>query len=176
MTTTVVHINEPHDIYIGRANSRRGLDQSRWHNPNKISPTLTREGAINLYERWLRIQLRIGRVTREDLESLRGKTLGCWCKPEACHGDVIAWYADHAWLVTASDDQLFNYIQSIPGNKVDEWAANRDALRREFMVRIHPPGQEEWEQMVSDAIGRAEGRAWDAGAAAGFAEGMQEAQ
>lgn len=21
---------------------------------------------------------------------LRGKTLGCWCKPDACHGDVLA--------------------------------------------------------------------------------------
>lgn len=23
------------------------------------------------------------------LEELRGKALGCWCKPEACHGDVL---------------------------------------------------------------------------------------
>jgi hypothetical protein len=23
------------------------------------------------------------------LEFLRGKVLGCWCKPENCHGDVI---------------------------------------------------------------------------------------
>jgi Domain of unknown function (DUF4326) len=22
-------------------------------------------------------------------EELRGKVLGCWCKPEACHGDVL---------------------------------------------------------------------------------------
>lgn len=24
-----------------------------------------------------------------DIEALRGKNLGCWCKPEACHGDVL---------------------------------------------------------------------------------------
>jgi hypothetical protein len=23
------------------------------------------------------------------LPTLKGKTLGCWCKPEACHGDVL---------------------------------------------------------------------------------------
>lgn len=26
---------------------------------------------------------------REAVEALRGKTLGCYCKPKACHGDVI---------------------------------------------------------------------------------------
>ena len=25
---------------------------------------------------------------------LKGKTLGCWCKPLACHGDVLAEIAD----------------------------------------------------------------------------------
>jgi hypothetical protein len=25
---------------------------------------------------------------------LKGKTLGCFCKPLACHGDVLAYIAD----------------------------------------------------------------------------------
>ena len=25
----------------------------------------------------------------EELMDLKGKTLGCWCKPESCHGDVL---------------------------------------------------------------------------------------
>jgi hypothetical protein len=25
---------------------------------------------------------------------LKGKKLGCWCKPNACHGDVLAELAD----------------------------------------------------------------------------------
>ena len=25
---------------------------------------------------------------------LKGKTLGCWCKPEACHGDILAELVD----------------------------------------------------------------------------------
>ncbi len=32
------------------------------------------------------------RFTREDVLKLKGKTLGCHCKPAACHGDVIAEY------------------------------------------------------------------------------------
>jgi hypothetical protein len=24
------------------------------------------------------------------LDTLRGKVLGCWCSPEACHGDILA--------------------------------------------------------------------------------------
>jgi hypothetical protein len=30
----------------------------------------------------------------KDLHELKGKILGCWCKPEACHGDILAKYAD----------------------------------------------------------------------------------
>ena len=28
-------------------------------------------------------------INNIDLEPLRGKVLGCWCKPKRCHGDVI---------------------------------------------------------------------------------------
>ena len=29
---------------------------------------------------------------------LKGKTLGCWCKPYPCHGDVLAELADKNWF------------------------------------------------------------------------------
>ena len=28
------------------------------------------------------------------LHTLKGKRLACWCKPKACHGDVLAKLAD----------------------------------------------------------------------------------
>ena len=31
-------------------------------------------------------------VKKEDFIHLKGKKLGCFCKPQACHGDVIADY------------------------------------------------------------------------------------
>lgn len=36
--------------------------------------------------------LRGGEDFNEKLKALRGHTLGCHCKPYACHGDVLAEY------------------------------------------------------------------------------------
>jgi hypothetical protein len=30
----------------------------------------------------------------ESLSELKGKTLGCWCKPKSCHGDILLRYAN----------------------------------------------------------------------------------
>jgi hypothetical protein len=33
---------------------------------------------------------------REAVEAVRGRDLGCWCAPRACHGDVILeWLEEH---------------------------------------------------------------------------------
>lgn len=74
------------DIYIGRRCFNGGwqLPTSKWHNPFPTSK-YTREESIRLYREYI--------VDRPDLlrslPLLRGKTLGCWCKPLACHGDVL---------------------------------------------------------------------------------------
>ena len=26
---------------------------------------------------------------KNELKAMKGKNLGCWCKPEACHGDIL---------------------------------------------------------------------------------------
>jgi hypothetical protein len=46
----------------------------------------SRAEALRLYRDHITEKIRSGEV---DLEVLRGKTLGCWCKPEPCHGDVL---------------------------------------------------------------------------------------
>ena len=28
------------------------------------------------------------KTLQDEIEKWRGKTLGCWCKPKACHGDI----------------------------------------------------------------------------------------
>ncbi len=83
----VVHCKrEPFDVYIGRP--------SIWGNPfsHKAGTKAqflvsSREEAIAKYEQWL-----LGRPGMVALakEVLRGQVLGCWCKPNACHGDVLA--------------------------------------------------------------------------------------
>jgi predicted RNA-binding Zn-ribbon protein involved in translation (DUF1610 family) len=51
----------------------------------------TREGSIEAYRVWFAEQLEDDEF-REAVEDLRGETIGCWCKPKACHGDVIVEY------------------------------------------------------------------------------------
>ena len=83
----VVHFNkEPYDVYIGRP--------SEWGNPfSSKEGTLaeykvaTKAEAISEYEKWVISQPEMLEKIRKEL---KGKVLGCWCKPGACHGDVLA--------------------------------------------------------------------------------------
>lgn len=79
------------DEYIGRG--------SKWGNPFTHLPpgtttattqVATREEAISRYEEWLQTQPELLAA----LPSLKGKTLVCFCKPQSCHGDVLARLAD----------------------------------------------------------------------------------
>ena len=86
MVAKVVHCKkENFDVYIGRG--------SRWGNPYSHKEGTaaawvveTREDAIRLYEEWLRAQPELLAATKTELKN---KTLGCWCSPLACHGDVL---------------------------------------------------------------------------------------
>lgn len=65
------------DIFIGRP--------SPWGNPYKIGVDGTREEVVEKYRQWIQEQPRLLSL----LPVLKGKTLGCFCKPKACHGDVL---------------------------------------------------------------------------------------
>lgn len=74
----VVHCKkEPYDIYIGRP--------SKWGNPFTIGKDGTRNEVIEKYRQWILNQPKL----LADLYELKGKILGCWCSPKACHGDVL---------------------------------------------------------------------------------------
>ena len=74
----VVHCKkEKHDVYIGR--------NSKWGNPYVIGKDGTREQVIDKYAQWIRTQPHL----MKSLGELKGKTLGCWCSPQACHGDIL---------------------------------------------------------------------------------------
>jgi len=78
------------EVYIGRQNGWIGLSKSIWHNPYKVGKDGDRAQVIAKFEQYL--------LTRPDLmeqiHTLKGKALTCWCKPESCHGDVLKKYAD----------------------------------------------------------------------------------
>jgi hypothetical protein len=74
--------NESYDIYIGRG--------SDWGNPYAIGIDGDREEVIRKYQ--YDFERGFLKSSKEQLLKLRGKTLGCHCKPAACHGDVLANY------------------------------------------------------------------------------------
>lgn len=91
---SVVHCKKSkHDVYIGRP--------SKWGNPFTFirdGKTLAkyvvkdRAASIEAYRLW--ITEGEGKHLLADLHEIKGKTLGCWCSPLACHGDVLRNLAD----------------------------------------------------------------------------------
>jgi hypothetical protein len=87
----------PGVTYIGHAMYRGGwrLAESRWANPYTIDTPRrrrdgTREEVVAKYRAYLLGQPEL----RAALPQLRGKVLGCWCTPLACHGDVLVELAE----------------------------------------------------------------------------------
>ena len=89
MTRVVNCSFERYDVYVGRGKGAKG----KWGNPFRIGRDGTREEVIAKYREWIKTQPDLLR----DIPSLKGKTLGCWCKPQACHGDVLAQLAEEGW-------------------------------------------------------------------------------
>ena len=84
MTTTVVNKRmAPFDVYIGRP--------SPWGNPFAIGPDGDRNQVCDKFEALHRGDEAFKRRVREQL---RGRRLGCFCKPLRCHGDCLARVAD----------------------------------------------------------------------------------
>jgi hypothetical protein len=82
----VVHCRrEPYDAYIGRAMPRFGLAASKWANPFRAGYDGERREVIAKYGRWLSGEPELMAA----LPELREKTLGCWCAPQPCHGDLL---------------------------------------------------------------------------------------
>lgn len=84
----VVHCKkEPYDVYVGRP-SPFGNQFSHLKTGTLAKYRCeTRQEAIEKFESSLRANPEL--MTRVKSE-LKGKILGCWCAPKACHADVLA--------------------------------------------------------------------------------------
>lgn len=99
---------DPDHVYVGRrvrlfihdgAGGKRAFftPLSKWHNPFKIqdpskpaapNARATTASVLDAYR--AHVLRRIKEEPRKyALAELRGKVLGCWCKPKACHADVL---------------------------------------------------------------------------------------
>lgn len=71
-------VTEEYDLYIGRG--------TKWGNPFIEGVDGSRKTVIQKYQCWLVRQPELMAA----LPELKGKILGCSCKPKPCHGDVLA--------------------------------------------------------------------------------------
>ena len=77
MTRAVNYNVEAYDVLIDR--------RTKWGNPFIIGRDGNRTEVIDKYRQWIGVNKEL----RGMLHELKGKRLGCCCKPKACHGDVL---------------------------------------------------------------------------------------
>lgn len=75
---------EPYDVYIGRG--------SPFGNPYTIGIDGDRDEVIDKYRYYFQREIRANPAFVVKVDALAGKRLGCFCRPAACHGDVISEY------------------------------------------------------------------------------------
>lgn len=80
---------DKNNIYIGRNMNFyvKGAIASKWKNPYSVKKYGINE-SLKLYEEYLLNNKEL----LNDINELKGKTLGCWCKnngDEPCHGDIL---------------------------------------------------------------------------------------
>jgi len=79
VVSKVVHCKkESYDVYIGRPGP--------FGNPFEIGKDGNREEVVTQYAEWVLTQPELLATIKT---KLKGKTLGCWCAPQLCHGDIL---------------------------------------------------------------------------------------
>jgi len=107
--TRVVHCKkESYDVYIGRP-SKWGNPYSHKKGTSAKYKVETREEAIQKYKEHLLNSPEL----LKDLCELKGKTLGCWCKPLACHGDWLVFFADNIDRIEKLNENFVNFINNV---------------------------------------------------------------
>jgi hypothetical protein len=95
MVTRVINIKnkEPYDVYIGNI-ARYHPDkypQTIWGNPRAEDlRKYGRDKVVAMYREYILANPEL----MNRLPEIKDKRLGCWCKPEKCHGDVLVELSD----------------------------------------------------------------------------------
>jgi hypothetical protein len=92
---------EPYDVRITRTRTNEIPDPPAvgcFGNPYPVK-TYGRDECLKRFEGYFTARVETDPAFRQAVLALRGKRLGCLCKPAPCHGDIIK-----AWLDAHPDD------------------------------------------------------------------------
>ena len=99
----------PYDVYIGRG--------TKWGNPFRISFDGTRKEVIRKYIIYLLIYKR--ELIEEARKELKGKVMGCHCKPLPCHGDFLYVVLDETIKLPENRNMIvefaYNFVEEAYG-------------------------------------------------------------
>ncbi|RPJ00478.1 MAG: DUF4326 domain-containing protein, partial [Deltaproteobacteria bacterium] len=59
-------------------------------NPFRMGNRISREDAAQRFQRYFIDRIEKDTEFKRRILALKGRRLGCFCKPKVCHGDVIA--------------------------------------------------------------------------------------
>jgi len=100
MKTTAVHIREPHDFKACRSSKGEipNPPAAGWAgNPfvlKNVNDDAERDEVIAKYREYFYKRINSDETFRNAILSLKGKRLACFCKPKACHTDIIVEYLE----------------------------------------------------------------------------------
>lgn len=77
-----------YDVKIGRP--------SIFGNPFVIGEDGDRDEVVNKYKTYFDNRIKKDPIFKAKVDELKGKTLGCYCKPLKCHGDIIIDYLNNS--------------------------------------------------------------------------------
>ena len=98
-----------HYVYVGRSNPRYGLLDKGWGNPFVVGKDGNRQQIVAKYRQWLENQPAL--IQR--LPELKGKTLVCFCHPEACHADVLLEFTQTPPAKPRKNDAVYDAIAQV---------------------------------------------------------------
>lgn len=98
-------------VYIGRYSKAFNLQASKFANPFPMRDQSEeeRQRVVSEYKKWIWQEVLTQKITKEDLLSLQGKKLVCYCNPKACHGDVVKALVEY---VLNHENEFDNKIQA----------------------------------------------------------------
>ena len=117
--TRVVNVRkEEPDVYIGRG--KGGI----WGNPFVKGTHGDRSMVISKYRVYIIDQILMGERKWSQFLELVGKSLGCYCHPQACHGDTLKWLVDIAERCKTEEE----FLAEIRAEKDGRQEEDRDEL------------------------------------------------